>query len=91
MNVNGPMLKLAKNGDFVASIVPASNITILASAANQHCYRIYKIIGGSYAEITNDLFWPLAQYETFGNANDGTVWFKEVLGTDAKRIKYYLR
>lgn len=91
MNVNGPMLKLSKNGDFVASIVPAVNLTILATAANQYCYRTYKTVSGSYVEHTIDLFWPLAQYETFGTANDGTVWFKEVLGTDAKRIKYYLK
>ena len=91
MNVNGPMLKLSKNGDFVASIVPAVNLTILATAANQYCYRTYKTVSGSYVEHTIDLFWPLAQYETFGNANDGTVWFKEVLGTDVKRIKYYLK
>lgn len=34
MNVNGPFLKLSKNGEFVASIVPTVNITVLATAAS---------------------------------------------------------
>lgn len=48
------------------------------------------MIGSTYVEHVIDMFWPLAYQETFGNAIDGTVWFKEVLGTDAKRVKYYV-